>query len=77
MRRGLILCVLAACCGCVRYYKVSEPSGGRIYYTTKVDEQSSGAVKFDDMKTGSRITLQSSDVKEVRKADLPPELQTK
>jgi hypothetical protein len=71
MACGLLICVA----GCERYYRVSEPAGGREYFTTKVDEQGSGAIKFDDIRTGGRITLQSSEVKEIKKADLPSELQ--
>jgi hypothetical protein len=77
MLRWTFIALLVVCGGCQRYYRVSEPQGGREYFTTKVDEQGSGAVKFDDMRTGGRITLQSSEVKEIKKADLPAELQTK
>jgi len=77
MIRWALLAGLIVCGGCERYYRVSEPQGGREYFTQKVDEQGSGAVKFDDMRTGSRITLQSSEVKEIKKADLPADLQKK
>ena len=78
MFRRLMACGLLVCTvGCERYYRVSEPQGGREYFTTKVDEQSSGAIKFSDMRSGGRVTLQSSEVKEIKRADLPPELQKK
>jgi hypothetical protein len=77
MTRWAVLIGLVLCVGCERYYRVSDPGGGREYFTTHVDEQGSGAVKFDDLRTGGRITLQSSEVKEIKKADLPPELQKK
>ena len=52
--------------GCTTYYKVSDPSSGHAYYTTKVKERgSSGAIKFEDEKTKSTVTLQASEVKEI------------
>jgi hypothetical protein len=75
MTRWILIVALGLISGCVRYYRVAEPSGGRVYFTTKIDDQSSGAIKFDDMKTGARVTLQASEVKEIKKADLPSDLQ--
>ena len=49
--RILILCFVLLG-GCVRYYRVTDPGGGHVYFTQQVDEQSSGAVKFNDMQTG-------------------------
>lgn len=71
------LLILIACSGCARYYKVTEPNGSHEYYTTRVEDQPGGAIKFNDMRTNSRITLQSSEVKEIKPADLPPDLQPK
>src|SRR5258705_6435228 len=50
------------------YYAVRDPASGTAYYTTEVDKAGgAGAVKFKDKKTGSTITLQSSEVKEISK----------
>ena len=52
--------------GCTNYYRVTDPSSGKSYYTTKVgDAGRAGAVKIKDQKTGSTVTLQSSEVKEI------------
>jgi len=52
--------------GCSTYYKVTEPHSGNVYYTQKVDNVvGSGAVKVKDARTGSLVTLQSSEVKEI------------
>ena len=32
--------------GCASYYKVSDPSTGRTYYTQSIKEADGGAVKF-------------------------------
>jgi hypothetical protein len=43
-----------------------DPASGKTYYTTKVDNLGrGGAVKIKDEKTGSMVTLQSSEVKEI------------
>ena len=52
--------------GCSHYYRVTDPSSGKAYYTTEVDNAGrAGAVKFKDSKSGSMVTLQSSEVKEI------------
>jgi hypothetical protein len=51
--------------GCTHYYKVNDPAGNKEYYTTKVDQTKSGAVKIKDARTGATVTLQSSEVKEI------------
>ena len=48
------------------YYKVTDPHSGTAYYTEKVDTLvGTGAVKVKDARTGSLVTLQSSEVKEI------------
>ena len=60
----MVLAFLTA--GCGSYYRVTDPASGKNYYTTKVDDAGkAGAVKFKDEKSGSNITLQSSEVKEI------------
>jgi hypothetical protein len=52
--------------GCTTYYRVTDPASGKAYYTTKVDDAGkAGAVKIKDDRTGSSVTLQSSEVKEI------------
>ena len=63
MLGGLIMLVA----GCTNYYRVTDPTTGKAYYTTKVDAGKGGAVKIKDEKTGSTVTLQSSEVKEISK----------
>ncbi|CAI4032088.1 exported protein of unknown function [Nitrospira tepida] len=52
--------------GCTNYYRVTDPASGKSYYSTEVKETGKGgAVKIKDAKTGSTVTLQSSEVKEI------------
>lgn len=55
--------------GCTNYYRVTDPTTGKAYYTKKVDAGKGGAVKIKDEKTGSMVTLQSSEVKEISKGE--------
>jgi hypothetical protein len=64
---GLLLVGLTVtAASCTSYYRVTDPASGKTYYTTEVKEAGkSGAVKVKDTKTGSTVTLQSSEVKEI------------
>jgi hypothetical protein len=45
---------------------VTDPHSGTAYFTEKVDTLAgTGAVKVKDARTGSLVTLQSSEVKEI------------
>ena len=58
--------LLAGCGG--NYYRVNDPGGGdRQYYTSDIKETRTGAITFKDEKSGSVVTLQSSEVKEISK----------
>src|SRR5512134_810384 len=61
----VILCTALFAGGCATYYRVKDPQSGKAYYTQKVDDVQGGAVKMKDARTGSIITLQSSEVKEI------------
>lgn len=66
---ALILCgmiTLVAGCG-GNYYQVNDPSGAKQYYTTDIDKTKAGAITFKDAKSGSTVTLQSSEIKEISK----------
>jgi uncharacterized protein YdeI (BOF family) len=74
-----ILCVMAgllAGCG-GNYYRVNDPAGDRQYYTLDIKQTRTGAITFKDEKSGSVVTLQSSEVKKISgdefKAALKPE----
>jgi hypothetical protein len=65
---SVLMVLLAGCFG--SYYIVRDPASGTQYYTTDVGKAGvSGAVKFKDAKSGSEVTLQSSEVKEISKDD--------
>lgn len=66
----LSLCLLLLfLAGCTTYYRVSDQATGRVYYTTEYDRTDSGAILFEDAKTRSKVTLQSSEISEVSRSD--------
>ncbi|SLM49037.1 protein of unknown function [Nitrospira japonica] len=64
---GLVLFgLMTMVAGCTSYYRVTDPASGKTYYTTEMkDAGRGGAVKIKDAKSGSMVTLQSSEVKEI------------
>ena len=62
---GLVLVVT----GCASYYRVTDPQSGSVYYTEKVNTEKGGAVKLQDARSGSMVTLQNSEVKEISKKE--------
>jgi hypothetical protein len=60
--------------GCQSYFMVQDPAGTKTYYTDHISEEDSGAIRFKDLQTGAKVTLQSSVVKQVSRDDLPPGL---
>jgi len=61
----VVLGLILAMPGCASYYKVKDPQTGNMYYTEKVDYISGGAVRMIDARTGSIVTIQNSEVKEI------------
>ena len=60
------LAMLVAGCSSDHYYRVTNATTGNEYYTTKIEEAGKGgAIKIKDDKTGSMVTLQSHDIKEI------------
>jgi hypothetical protein len=58
------LTALVAGCG-TSYYRVNDPAGTKEYYTTNIEQTKTGAIEFTDEKSGSVVTLQSSEVKKI------------
>jgi hypothetical protein len=65
----VILCVGFTVVGCASYYKVTDPTSGKIYYTKDIAYARSGAVKLKDARTGSLVVIQNSEVKKISEQD--------
>jgi hypothetical protein len=59
------LFIIVGITACAGYYQVKDPTTGNMYYTRDIDEVKGGAVVFEDAKSGTKITLQNSEVKEI------------
>jgi hypothetical protein len=69
---GLLLVVTG--CGST-YYKITDPNSNKVYYTTGYQDLGYGqGIRFNDMKTGSQVTLPASDVKPIKKEEIPPDV---
>ena len=66
---GLMCAFVLLVTGCGTYYKVTDPSSSKIYYTTKIDKERRGSVEFKDANSGSTVTLQNSEITEVSKEE--------
>lgn len=65
----MVFVVLGGLTGCASYYQVKDPTADKVYYTRSIDEERGGAIKFEDEKTGSKITLQNSEVKKIERKE--------
>lgn len=64
--RWVVIAVAVLVAGCASYYKVTDPSSGRTFYTEKIDRpKGQTTIMFKDAKTGAEITLPSSEVLEI------------
>jgi uncharacterized protein YceK len=68
--RDLVLALLClfVLAGCTSYYEVTDPTSGKVYYSTEV-QQRGGATMLKDGKTGSRVTIQNSEVKQINQEE--------
>jgi len=65
--RTLVIVLLTICLtACAHYYKVTDPSDGKVFYTEDLKRQGS-AIEFKDGKTGGVTTLQNSEILEIDK----------
>jgi hypothetical protein len=82
MRHKILAILLAmffivAVLGCGGYYMVKDPASGNVYYTTKIKDEKGGAIKFEDKKTQTNVTLQNSEIKQIPKKEFKSALEAK
>ena len=63
---GVVGLAILSGCG-PTYYKVHDPTTGRDYYTSQLDQKKSGAATLRDGRTGSTVNLQNSEIQKVTK----------
>ncbi len=55
--------LLSACAS--TYYAIHDPITGRSYYAREIDRTRTGAISFHDEASGHRVTLSTSEIKEI------------
>jgi hypothetical protein len=51
--------------GCTTYYQIQDPVTGDVYYADDIKTLDGGAVRFTDAQSGTEVTVQNSDIKEI------------
>ena len=51
--------------GCTTYYQIQDPVTGDVYYADDIKTLDGGAVRFTDAESGTEVTVQNSDIKEI------------
>lgn len=71
MNKTLMAIALAAICagGCTSYYKVTDPTTGKVYYTTQLQQKGSGSATLTDARTGNKVNLQNTEIAKVSKEE--------
>ena len=56
--------------GCASdYYRVTDPTTGKEYYTTELQRSNNGAATLKDGRTGNTVNLQNSEIAKVSKEE--------
>jgi hypothetical protein len=66
---SVVAAVIFTSAGCTTYYKVTDPTTGKVYYTTKLNHRKSGAATLTDARTGNKVNIQNSDVEKIKKEE--------
>ena len=66
---GLAVAAALMLTGCTTYYRVTDPSSGKVYYTKDINHRDGGAISLKDAATGDQVTLQNSQVSKVSKEE--------
>ncbi len=61
----VMLGIVVSCAG--NYYKVTDPTTNKSFYTSDLQRRSSGSVTFTDARTGNQVMLQNSNTEQITK----------
>ena len=53
--------------GCTTYYKVTDPTTGKSYYTTELKQKGNGSATLKDSRTGNTVNIQNSEISKISK----------
>ena len=69
LRWALCGIAMVAASGCASYYRVTDPTNGKVFYTESVDDKGNGAVEFKDARDNTEVTLQNSQVQKLNEKE--------
>lgn len=72
LRRSTVLVALTSVSlltGCTSYYKVTDPTSGKTYYTTEIREAKKGGTQLTDARTKAKVTIQNSEITKISQSD--------
>ena len=69
--RFLAAAVLLGLAGCTSYYRITDPTTGKVYYSTELKQD--GSTSFKDARTGDLLTLQNVAVRKISKEEFDAE----
>ncbi len=78
MRRllmGFLFVMSLVLAGCTTYYRVTDPTTGKSYYATDFDRGRDGSITLTDEKTGAEVTIQNSEVSELKQGAYEAEVE--
>jgi hypothetical protein len=67
LRYLLVGAAALSLCGCVHYYKITDPASGHVYYTDSVKHKGNGVIKFKDEASKTEVTLSTSEIMKITK----------
>ena len=64
---AVVVAGLLCAVGCTNYYKVTDPTSGKSYYTTELSQKGNGVCTLKDATTGNKVTIQNSEIDKLTK----------
>ena len=70
LKAAVAACILGfTCVGCTNYYKVTDPTTSKTYYTTELNQKGNGSSTLKDGRTGAMVNIQNSEVHKISKEE--------
>ena len=64
-----LIAALSMLVACTTYHYVTDPQTNNTYYTEDLERVDAGAIEFTDARTGERVSLPSSEVREINEEE--------
>lgn len=58
---------LVAACSSTSYYRITDPTTGKTYYTTSYNKSKDGGISFVDTVSGAKVRIRDSELTQIDK----------